>query len=96
MPEMEDAFVAIVGRLEDPEDRMERRAMLAGWVLVLYGAMFALVAVVNEWPLWTAIVGFVATAAGDVIAALAVTRQVGRRRALAWPQHWSAPQNAPY
>ena len=39
MPEVEDAFVAIVGRLEDPEDSMERRAMLAGGVLVLSGTL---------------------------------------------------------
>jgi hypothetical protein len=96
LPEQEAAFFAIVRRLEDPEDRIERRAMLAGYVLVLSGATLALVAVVDKWPLWTAMVGFVATAAADVIAALTVTRQIGRRRALAWPQRWVVPEDAPF
>lgn len=93
---MEDAFVAIVSRLEDPEDRIERRAMLAGCVLVLSGSVLALVTVVNEWPLWAAVVGFVATAAADIIAALTITRQIGRRRARAWPERWSARLDVPY
>ena len=95
-PEEEEAFVAIVLGLEDPEDRIVRREMLAGCVLVLSGPMLALVAVVSDWPLWAAILGFVATAVADVIAALAVTRQIRRRRALAWPQRFSAPQDVPY
>ena len=94
-PGEEEAFAAIVLGPEDPEDRIERREMLA-CVLVLSGSMLALVAVVTDWPRRAAILGFVATAVADVIAALAVTRQIRRRRALAWPQRFSAPQDVPY
>lgn len=96
-PEQEEAFVAIVSGLEDPEDRIERRGILAGCMLVLSGSMAALAAVLTNWPMWAAMLGFVATAVADVIAALTVNRQIRRRRAVAaWRNQWSAPQDVPY
>lgn len=85
LSEREEAFATIVSRLDDPEDRIDRRATLAACVLGLFGAVLALVAVGADWSLWVGVVGLSALAAADMIGGVILKRWLGRPRLAASP-----------
>ncbi|MGH2370351.1 MAG: hypothetical protein ACRDI2_19420 [Chloroflexota bacterium] len=85
LSEQEETFASIVGRLDDPEDRIDRRATLAACVLSLFGAVLALVAVGADWSLWVGVVGLSAMAAADMMGGVILKRWLGRPRLASWP-----------
>ena len=85
MSQQEEAFAAIVSRLEDPEDRAERRAVLLCCALGLLGCWLAVVALVAHWPLPVAVAGLLAMATADLTMGLTLVRRFGRRRPAVWP-----------
>ena len=80
LSEQEETFASIVGRLNDPEDSIDRRATLAACVLSLFGAVLSLVAVGADWSLWVGVVGLSAMAAADMMGGVILRRWLGRPR----------------
>ena len=85
LSEQEETFATIVSRLDDPEDRIDRRGTPAACVLGLFGALLALVAVGADWSLWVGVVGLSALAAADMIGGVILKRWLGRPRLAASP-----------
>lgn len=79
------AATALFGALDDPEDRIDRRATLGACVLSLFGAVLTVVAVEADWSLWVGVIGLSAMAAADMMGGVILRRWLGRPRLVSWP-----------